>query len=212
MRARFYLIAAGLFDQPDSAGVERLRCLIDGLLNESLLDAPWRHTLTLLTHDLDVGLVSAVEYNRLFVLAFPRVAVQPYGSYWLEQDHRLFGASAFEVQEMMAAHGLVVREESGLMPDHIVSELEFMAYLAHQGNTALAAQEQLLERHLACWVPQFTAAMREVQSSPYYRLAADFLDRLIQWDQVQLKRIKEQSEKTSRSPSTGAGEQFHEHV
>ncbi len=211
-RTRLYLIAAGLFDHPDQAGVEQLWNLIEELLAESLLEAPWLRTIVSLTRYLGADRATDAEYNRLFVLAFPRVAAQPYGSYWLEQDHCLFGASALEVQEMMAAHGLAVREASGLMPDHIVSELEFMAYLASQSGTTLAAQEQLLDRHLACWVPQFTAALYEAQPSPYYQLAADFLDQLIQWDQAQLPRIKEQSETTSRSFDPSVGEQVHEYV
>lgn len=168
-----------------------MRDLIDGLPGEFLSDTPWRRMLESLAHDLDAGQASETEYNRLFVLSFPHAVVQPYGSHWLEQDRRLLGASALEVREMMAAHGLAVREESGLMPDHIVSELEFMAYLASQGDTTLAAQEQLLDRHLARWVPKFTAALREARPSSYYQLAADFLDRLIQWDQVRLPRIGE---------------------
>lgn len=210
-RTRLYLIAAGLFDHPDQTGVEQLWNLIEELLAESF-EAPWLRTVVSLTRYLGADRATDVEYNRLFVLAFPRITAQPYGSYWLEQDHCLFGPSALEVQEMMSAYGLAVREASGLMPDHIVSELEFMAYLASQGDTTLAAQEQLLVRHLARWVPQFTAALREAQPSPYYQLAADFLDQLIQWDQVQLPCIQTQSETTSRSLSPGVGEQVHEHV
>lgn len=211
-RARLYLIAAGLFDQPDQNVAERLWNLIEELLAESLFEAPWLRAVVSLTGHRGADRATDVEYTRLFVLAFPRVAAQPYGSYWLEQDHYLFGVSALEVQEMMATHGLMVREESGLMPDHIVSELEFMAYLASQGDTTIAAQERLLGGHLARWVPRFTAALREAQPSPYYRLAADFLDQLIQWDQAQLPRIKDQSETTLRSFDSIAGEQVHEHV
>jgi len=173
MRPQLYLFASGLFNQPTPARLEMQR----GLLAQ-LLYAPWRETLIALDSQLNYNEDIETEYSRLFILAFPNVTVQPFGSYWLEEDQRLMGKSSLEIQEMMASHGIEIAENSGLLPDHIVSELEFMAYLASQEDTQ-ETQQQLLEQHLARWIPQFTAALRAAKPAPYYRLAADFIELLI---------------------------------
>jgi len=174
MRPQLYLFASGLFNQPTPARLEMQR----GLLAQLLSDAPWRETLIALDSQLNYNEDIETEYSRLFILAFPNVTVQPFGSYWLEEEQRLMGKSSLEIQEMMASHGIEIAENSGLLPDHIVSELEFMAYLVSQEDTQ-QTQQQLLEQHLARWTPQFTAALRAAKPAPYYRLAADFIDQLI---------------------------------
>ncbi|MEN8215055.1 MAG: molecular chaperone TorD family protein [Pseudomonadota bacterium] len=176
MRPQLYLFASGLFNQPTLARLEMQRGLLAQLL--SAANAPWRETLIALEPQLNYDEDIETEYSRLFILAFPNVTVQPFGSYWLEEDQRLMGKSSLEIKEMMASHGIEIAENSGLLPDHIVSELEFMAYLASHEDTQ-QTQQQLLEQHLARWIPPFTAALRAAKPAPYYRLAADFIELLI---------------------------------
>lgn len=183
MRPTLYLIAAGLFQQPDRAMLERLRNMVATLLRETHCESPWRSPLvTLSAQPFPCGEELTAEYNRLFVLGTPGVAAQPFASCWLEQEGRLMGSTTLAVREMMAAHGL--QADGGLLPDHIVSELEFMAWLAdREGDaSASATRSQLLRGHLARWVPQFTAALRKARPSARFAAAADFLDRLIAWD------------------------------
>jgi TorA maturation chaperone TorD len=93
------------------------------------------------------------------------------------------GRSTLEVKKMMAEHGIEIAEDTGFLPDHIVSELEFMALLASQDNEkALQTQQQLLEQHLALWIPRFIAALRAANPASYYQLAADFLEQLIEYE------------------------------
>jgi len=117
--------------------------------------------------------------------------VQPYGSYWLETEQCLMGRSTMEIKEMMAEYGIEVAENTGLLPDHIVSELEFMAYLANlDDEKVVQTQRQLLEQHLLRWMPQFIAALKKVEPASYYQLAADFLDQLINSDVQELYNSK----------------------
>jgi len=52
----------------------------------------------------------------LFKLAFPKLAVQSFGSYWLEDDQALMGKSSIEVKNMMAEHGIEIAADAGLLP------------------------------------------------------------------------------------------------
>jgi TorA maturation chaperone TorD len=166
MRTNLYLLAAGLFDQPDHEHTGRLRGLLLELAARLAVD------------EEDI----AAEYTRLFVLAVPQVAAQPFGSCWLEPERGLMGRTTVEVREMMAAHGL--EPARGLLPDHIVSELEFMAWLSAEEAHAdtRETQRHLLNEHLARWVPRFNAALRAARPSPRFLLAADLLDRLLAED------------------------------
>jgi len=178
MRPQLYMFASGLFAPPTPDRIEILQNLLIELLS---VESPWKKTLFAFKGQVNYSENLEVEYSKLFILAFPNLAVQPFGSYWLEDDQALMGKSSIEIKNMMAEHGIEIAEDAGLLPDHIVSELEFMAYLASQDDTK-PTQYQLLEEHLALWIPQFTAALRDANPAPYYQLAADFLDQLITSD------------------------------
>ena len=194
MRTNLYLLAAGLFDQPDANQTGRLRGLIAELLHQDSSDEAWFSLLLELTARLGVddGDVAA-EYTRLFILAVPQVAAQPFGSCWLEPDHGLMGHTTVQVREMMAACGL--KPARGLLPDHIVSELEFMAWLSAEEPSVETQemQRRLLNEHLERWVPRFTAALRAARPSPRFMLAANLLDRLLAEDAHHLNGPRTQS-------------------
>jgi TorA maturation chaperone TorD len=172
------MFASGLFAAPTNDRIEILQNLLIELLS---VESPWKEILIAFKKQLNYSEANEVEYSRLFILAFPHLAVQPFGSYWLEDDQALLGKSSIEIKNMMAEYGIEIAEDAGLLPDHIVSELEFMAYLASLDDTK-QTQYQLLEEHLALWTPQFTDALRDANPAPYYQLSADFLDKLIQLD------------------------------
>ncbi|EDN66520.1 component of anaerobic dehydrogenase [Beggiatoa sp. PS] len=185
MRPQLYMLASGLFNQPTKERLEALPGLI-AQLQLAMPDAPWADTLNALEAEMVYEKTKEIEYSRLFILDARSVPAQPFGSYWLESDQCLLGKTTMEVKEMMAQHGIEVADNAGLLPDHIVSELEFMAYLASQDET-LETQNRLLEQHLAKWVPQFIAAIQAANPMTYYRLATDFLEKFLTWDQEQLQ-------------------------
>lgn len=177
---QLYLLASGLFNQPTPARIDDLRHLLNELLQTMSKNAPVLPILRALKSQLNYNEDLETEYSRLFILAFPGVPVQPFASYWLESDHSLMGNSTLEIKKMMAEHGVEVAENTGLLPDHIVSELEFIAYLASQDDEkAQQTQRQLLEQHCVRWMPQFIVALNQTNPMPYYQLAADFLKQLI---------------------------------
>ena len=78
-----------------------------------------------------------------------------------------------------------LRKENRDYPDHLVSELEFMAFLASREAGALAegadpesfrrAQRDFLERHLALWAPEFAGRLART-GTIYGQLSRDLAD------------------------------------
>jgi putative dimethyl sulfoxide reductase chaperone len=184
MRPQLYMLASGLFNQPTKERLEALTGLLTQL-QSNRPDAPWANIFKALETEMAYEKAKEIEYSRLFILDRLKTPAQPFGSYWLEDDQLLLGKTTIEVKQMMAKHGIEVADNVGLLPDHIVSELEFMAYLASQDDT-LETQHQLLTQHLAKWVPQFIAAIHGANPITYYQLAADFLEKFLTWDQENL--------------------------
>lgn len=184
MRALLYFLAAELFQQPDHERVVRLRRVVAQVLESGIESQPWRPLLTdIAGHLLLFDDEWAPAYTRLFVLGVPRVAAQPFGSCWLESDQQAMGRTTVAVRQLMADHGIAAG--SGLLPDHIASELAFMAWLiANEGaaDTVVATRDRLLHEHLVRWVPRFTLALRAADPPTLYLLAAELVDRLLAED------------------------------
>lgn len=191
IRSELYMLASGLFNFPDTTREGAMFGLAQGLRRLQTPPSPWSQTLEALAQDLAREYSRRIlnaEYCRLFIHAQPTVPAQPYGSYWLEHGAFAQQGSAWEVEELMAHHELGVTEESGLAPDHIAAELEFMSYLAQDQRT-LESQRWLLERHLTRWSPLFTQAVRAARPLERFRLAADLVDKLVSWDTAYLQRL-----------------------
>jgi TorA maturation chaperone TorD len=185
MRSSLYLLAAVLFDEPRAELRDARRSLIARVAYRSPNQARWVAPLLEISDARLNEEQLRIEYARLFVLAQPRVVAQPYGSCWLEPDRQLMGNTTIEVRNMMREHGLAPDAHSGLLPDHIVCELEFMAWLAEQEDTQ-DTQEVLLQRHLGIWVPRFLDALDTCEPPRFYRMAARYLREVLAWDRIQL--------------------------
>lgn len=182
MRAHLYLLGAALFDTPRQENHEAVRALMWRVIYRSPVDARWvAPLLEIADAHQDIEALRS-EHTRLFAPGQP--SVQPYGSYWLEGEQSRTGRSAIEVSALMRRHGLDAERHAGLPSDHLVTELEFMAYLADREplEPTRATQAVLLHDHLALWVPRFTSALRASEPPLYYRMAAHFLREVIARD------------------------------
>lgn len=168
-RVKLYLLAAGLFDQPEEACADFHFSLIAKLLQT--LPPHWscRQTLEALERDVVENAFPAAaldgEYQRLFA---PGGLVPPACTNWLD-------VSAEEVvRRLMAQHGMGDERT----PD-LIGELEFMAYLIADDATTRQLQRRYLQQHLGRWIPYFSQAVRFAAHLPRYRLAAELLERLV---------------------------------
>ena len=167
-----------LFSQPDVLQSERIRVQSKALRNVHVEYADdlgsLERTAELTGDELQQHIA---EYNRLFVLGQVSVPAPLFASYWLESDHLLLGKSIRPVEELLAAHEIVVDPSSGLTPDHLITELEFAAFLCEQD--ASEDLQALVAVHMQSWIPLFCAALRAAQPSDFYCSSADLLERAV---------------------------------
>jgi len=114
------------------------------------------------------------EYERLFV-GPGRPPCPPYESMWLtdqprREQGRLMAACAADVARIYGELGLQVRADAHELPDHVVVELEALAYALEHG--AAEAAHALAVDHLAVWMPSFCAAVGAETEHPFYAALA----------------------------------------
>lgn len=128
-----------------------------------------------------VGDVDALREQH--VQLFPPIASQDAPGY--ETGYR--GDGIFQQTALMAdiagfyrAHGLRAGGEERERPDHVVTELEFMAVVAKKEAMAMQSGDMdnasvcrdtsaaFLKDHLGCWAPAFGWRAAAVASSPWY--------------------------------------------
>lgn len=154
--------------------------------------------------ELDVSAVMAElhetrdEFNRHFETTFGLLvsnACPPYeteyidGKFTFQRGHALADISGF-----YQAFGVTTSESHPERPDHIVQELEFMAFLigltrqADQSDSSVRAdrmrvccdaQERFLRDHLTWWTPAFSTLLSREDSGGFYDAAAGFLSAFI---------------------------------
>jgi TorA maturation chaperone TorD len=85
----------------------------------------------------------------------------------------LMGDSALHLSALYEHCGLEIATEFQGCPDHLVMELEFLAYLYRRTGDAEIAR--FIHDHLD-WIPLLRAKFRRLQLHPFYLSALDVLD------------------------------------
>ncbi len=181
-RSQFYTALAQGFCKPERAVGEE-GGLEDLLRNAAqCLDQTWTVSLDGdgAPGDEDALLALEIEYNRLFV-GPGRPAALPYESVYRKTGGTGVGAMAREVLRCYAEAGLGMSPDRRDWPDHVATELGFMAYLVERGTEAengdaerwAARERAFLRDHLLAWLPQFCRRVREVSRHPFYAALAE---------------------------------------
>jgi TorA maturation chaperone TorD len=141
------------------------------------------------------------EYTRLFIGPF-HVPASPYESvYSAGAEGRVMGEAALRVREMYLSEGLDLSDSIRDLPDHLIAEMEFMAYLAEEeaaawgenaGRTVfyLVKQEAFLDEHLQQWIPKFSAAVCANARNEFYRHIAKVTERIVSLDRDYVKAVR----------------------
>jgi len=132
----------------------------------------------------------AVEYAALFL--GPGGHVSPHESVHVEDGGQLLGAATIAVKNYIEACGFDYDPDYHELPDHISTELEFLAEVTRQEAVAwqenelakalncLEYEREFFDRHLGRWAPEFCQRVLERAELPFYRqiieLARNFLD------------------------------------
>ena len=96
----------------------------------------------------------------------------PSESVWMTEDHLERQEPMFEVRAFYAHYGLEVPDWRSRADDHLVPELQFVAYLLAQATPdALADAEVFLDRHLLPWLPEFCLRVASRARFPFLAAA-----------------------------------------
>lgn len=183
VRSHLYALFAFMFAYPDADWVAAIRAgeVADRMsdLCTALDDASSLRADAAALADAGADDDLAIEYTRLFDTG----PISLYGGH----NH---GTRMTVMEEVLRFHehfGLALNPEYNELPDHLVSELEFMHFLCYQeaqihsteAGPYRRAQRDFLTRQLGRWAPQLHVRLIEQQAQPFFveaaRLLAGFL-------------------------------------
>ena len=148
---------------------EGLRMLDDVAIgkHEALLDDALEKSTRFETHTAE-----RLAYTRLFIGSM-RMEAPPYPSYYLEEEHTLFGQAAVEIEAIYRQFGLELDSKEIAPPDHLRFLLAFLALLAGRyeetGEKAFAeAYSDFREDYLFTWIDECKKLVDLNAEEPYY--------------------------------------------
>jgi TorA maturation chaperone TorD len=208
-RGELYAALARAFQKPEAAsGEDEEDSLVQGLEGAALafgapaLAPPVQRLVSALeiTPDQTEGALRAleIEYNRLFV-GPGRAQAPPYESFYRHRWSLLMGPSAGDVERRYAEAGLALLPDYRDLPDHVATELGFMAYLVAQEagaddderRTWLERQRLFLRDHLSVWLPLLCRRVQEASRHPFYTALAELSETFVRLDMQGLEPCHE---------------------
>lgn len=114
------------------------------------------------------------DFANLFLR--PDLHVSPHESLYnfpLGEKPRLWGPATEEVRSFYRSAGLMIDEESEVIPDHLGAELIFMSYLIENG--LVEQQKRFMEEHLFRWAPEYCEEVGKHAATRFYAQIADLL-------------------------------------
>ena len=114
------------------------------------------------------------DYTRLFVGPY-HLPCPPWESVYRSSKRMLMQGPAEGVAQWYAAAGFVV-DHTGVMPDHLGAELNFLALVSGSSDG-----DSFLRLHVMTWAPQFTADMEAAAETEMYRTLARTTRSALEW-------------------------------
>lgn len=110
----------------------------------------------------------AVDHANIYLVYGYRAA--PTESPWRDPEGLERQAPMFSAAAWYARFGLHASDRQQRADDHLVTELQFLAWLLdpETGPTQVADAGQFMDQHLLVWVPQFCARVAERCATPYF--------------------------------------------
>ena len=197
MRSKLYQLFAMAVSYPDDDWVAAIKAgeLADtlqhllGQLDRSLLQDFDQKALSD-SGEQDESL--AVEYTRLFDIGPGGSPISLYGGHH-------YGGRTGAMEEVMRFYqhfGLQLEQTQVELPDHLVSELEFLHFMTFQearleeqgADTShyRRGQKDFIERQLGRWVPGLYVKIQEENALPLYTELFRLLSCFLQFEQQQL--------------------------
>jgi TorA maturation chaperone TorD len=186
-----YRFLAEGFSPPDSDRLAYLRGMVPAVeaACAEIVEAGQASGLPKLQHlteALDLAVAASVgdiqaEYTRLFVAGRPTTPCRLLES--VQRERALVGESAEDAASTYFRFGLEAQTRE---PDHLATELEFLAYLTgtpvgseKDRARANGARQRFLQQHLLAWGPRLVTKIHEHTSVPPFPALADLLGWLL---------------------------------
>jgi len=112
-----------------------------------------------------------VEYTRLFINGVPHVVAPMYAGVYI--DRSLRGKFSEEILTYYAQCGYTL-STPGDLPDNLVHQLEFLSFLAEDGNQN--AEEEFLRRFFLRWFSMFASRINKEALHPFYPVIVSIID------------------------------------
>ncbi len=124
----------------------------------------------------------AADYADIYLTHGLRAA--PSESVWLDPDNLAMQGPMFACRDWYRRHGLAVPDWRQRPDDHLVHQLQFVAYLMAQEERSGSLEDAatFMDRHLLRWIEPFAERVACRSRSPFYAglaaLTAAYLDEL----------------------------------
>jgi TorA maturation chaperone TorD len=136
----------------------------------------WQSMAAALTHyiadppaaaDIDA---LAVEYAAIYLTGAYNAS--PCESFWLDDDHLHCQQPMFALREVYQAAGLAAPDWRKRPDDHLVLQLQYVAYMLRQPRVDAVALAHMMEAHLLRWLPDFAGRLAQRAELPFYAALA----------------------------------------
>ncbi|MGC9105982.1 MAG: TorD/DmsD family molecular chaperone [Thermoprotei archaeon] len=129
----------------------------------------------------------ATEFTRCLINDYGGLKCPPYESWYREGT--IYGRVVADLLRLYAQYGLNPERE---MPDHIATELEFVAFLLFAGQNEVA--EEFLARHLLVWAPKLAEDIMANNYGKYTFLLGKALKEFVEEVSEELSNRQENSQ------------------
>ncbi len=132
----------------------------------------------------DQGALDAFVVDYADIYLTHKLRASPFESVWLDEDGLIMQEPMFQVREWYQRYGLAAKNWRERTDDHLVLQLEFVAYLLKTGDDVehLAETAHFLDEHLLRWITPFAERVASRCATPFYAglavLTAAYLDEL----------------------------------
>lgn len=110
-----------------------------------------------------------VDYTRLFINGVPHVVAPPYASIYI--DGTLNSTTADKTREYFRRHGFDITTNE--FPDHLVTELDFIALLEDEKQ---GSSEEFLRLYFRPWFAKFRDLVLAEAEVSYLKTAVEVID------------------------------------
>lgn len=161
----------------------------------------------------------AVEYAALFL--GPGGHVSPHESVHVKEGGQLLGEAAVAVRNYIEACGFEYDPDYHGLPDHLSTELEFMAEVSRQEAVAwrelefgktlncLEYEGEFLARHIGRWAPAFCERVLERAELPFYRRIVELMQNFLDSEVSEIDRRRSLADSMREETSRSIGNNRH---